>query len=221
MLKMLNNVGTSRKLKVELAITVDGMMPFVQATYNLEGDGLLALTAYKEISTLLHFVESDHKPNVRAVARHESGGNVAHEQQLLRYAEVCVVPAFEYFKSKFDPSTGELRDTLLAFRASRYFAPSQLNELRPSPSDIDGQKLFPFLSNELIAQMKSELPTYLSLAEDVSPDVAVTSWWKNHEQEIPSWGAACKLMLLVQPSSAAAERVFSMLENSFSKQQTQ
>ena len=34
MLKMLNNVGSSHKLKAELAITVDGMMAFVQATYN-------------------------------------------------------------------------------------------------------------------------------------------------------------------------------------------
>ena len=79
-------------------------MAFIQATYNLEGNGLLALTAYKEISTLLHFVDSDHKPNVRAVARHESSGNVANEQQLLHY---CVAPAFEYFQSKFDPLTGE------------------------------------------------------------------------------------------------------------------
>ena len=116
--------------------------------------------------------------------------------------------------------TGELIGTLLAFKASRYFSPSQLNELKPSTSDVDGLKSFSFLSSQLIAQMKSELPRYLSLAEDVSPDVNVTSWWKNHEQEIPSWGAACKLMLLVQPSSAAAERVFSLLENSFLKHQT-
>ena len=176
-------------------------------TYNLEDDGLLTLTAYKEISTLLHFVNSDIKSNVR-VARHKSGGNVSHEHQLLRYAEVCVAPAFKYFKSKFDPLTGELRGTLLAFKASRYFAPRQLNELRPSASDVDGLKSFSIFSSQLIAQMKSELPTYLSLAEDVSPDVNVTSWWKNHEQEIPSWGAACNL---VQPSRAAAERVFRYL----------
>lgn len=168
MLKTLNNVGSTRKFKIELAMTVDGMMPFVKATYNLEGDGLLALTAYKEISTLLHFVNSDIKPNVRAVARHESGGNVSREHQLLRYAEVGVAPAFEYFKSKFDPLTSELRRTLLAFKAPRYFAPSQLNELRPSASDVDGLKSFSFLSSQLIAQMKSELPTYLSLAEDVA-----------------------------------------------------
>ena len=33
------------------------------------------------------------------------------------------------------------------------------------------------------------------------------------EQEIPSWGAVCKLMLLVQPSNAAAERGFSTLDS--------
>ena len=29
------------------------------------------------------------------------------------------------------------------------------------------------------------------------------------------WAAACKKVLLIQPSSAASERVFSLLENSF------
>ena len=38
-----------------------------------------------------------------------------------------------------------------------------------------------------------------------------------HQAELPSWAEACKLVLLVQPSSAAAERV-SLLENSFSHQ---
>ena len=37
---------------------------------------------------------------------------------------------------------------------------------------------------------------------------------KNHQNDLPAWAEACKLVLLVQPSSAAAERVFSLLENS-------
>ena len=37
---------------VELAVTVDAGMPSVQATYNLEGDGPLALTCYETISAL-------------------------------------------------------------------------------------------------------------------------------------------------------------------------
>ena len=34
-----------------------------------------------------------------------------------------------------------------------------------------------------------------------------------------NWSAAVKNILLVQPSSASAERVFSLLQNTFSKQQ--
>ena len=34
-----------------------------------------------------------------------------------------------------------------------------------------------------------------------------------------AWAKACKLILLIQPSSAAVEHAFSLLENSFSKRQ--
>ena len=60
---------------------------------------------------------------------------------------------------------------------------------------------------------------YIAAAEDVSPEVKVADWWKYHETEIPAWAQACKLILLVQPSSASAERVFSILQNSFTHQQ--
>ena len=33
-------------------------------------------------------------------------------------------------------------------------------------------------------------------------------WWKRHENDLPHWSKTCKMVLLVQPSSAAAERVF-------------
>ena len=68
-------------------------------------------------------------------------------------------------------------------------------------------------------QTQKELPMYIAAAEDVSPEVKVADWWKNHETEIPAWAQACKLILLVQPSSASAERVFSILQNSFTHQQ--
>jgi len=60
---------------------------------------------------------------------------------------------------------------------------------------------------------------YIAAAEDVSPEVKVAEWWKNHETEIPDWAQACKLILLVQLSSASAEQVFSILQNSFTRQQ--
>ena len=42
-------------------------------------------------------------------------------------------------------------------------------------------------------------------------------WWKQHSDNLPNWSSAVMKVLLVQPSSAAAdhERVFSLLNASF------
>ena len=39
--------------------------------------------------------------------------------------------------------------------------------------------------------------------------------WKVHEERLPNWSSAVKEVLLVQPSSATAERVLSPLSASF------
>ncbi len=49
---IMNDLPKLRKLKIELAMTIDAMAPFVKSTYTLEGNGLLALIAYREISKL-------------------------------------------------------------------------------------------------------------------------------------------------------------------------
>ena len=45
LLRIVQDQPTCRKLKLEMAITVDSMKPFVKATYLLEGDGPLAVVA--------------------------------------------------------------------------------------------------------------------------------------------------------------------------------
>ena len=79
-------------------------------------------------------------------------------------------------------------------------------------------KAFPFLSDP-IEDFKRELPSYLAKVDDVSFEVDKLEWWKKYTNQFPHWSAACKLILLVQPSSAAAEHIFSLLTNSFSEQQ--
>ena len=65
-----------------------------------------------------------------------------------------------------------------------------------------------------------ELPTYMAIADGTSADANKLEWWKNHASEVPKWSSGCRAILLLQPSSAAAERVFSLLTNSFKEQQT-
>ena len=76
-----------------------------------------------------------------------------------------------------------------------------------------------------------EIPMYMAAAsevawfhcincssEDVSTEIDLIAWWKRHAIELPKWANAFKKVLLVQPSSAAAERVFSILQMGNRKQ---
>ena len=60
----MSNAVNNRKLKIALAITVDSMSPFVYATYNLAGDGLLTFTANCHIPNLQAAVNIEHYPNL-------------------------------------------------------------------------------------------------------------------------------------------------------------
>ena len=97
LLAILQDPAKYRKLKMEIAIMVDAMQPFVQATYLLEGDGPLALVAYEQISMLYSVISSQHYPNVIAVAKELCGGDQGRERQLIMYAKACVQSAFTYF----------------------------------------------------------------------------------------------------------------------------
>ena len=44
-------------------------------------------------------------------------------------------------------------------------------------------------------------------------------WWSAQEWALPNWTAALKKILLTQPNSASVECLFSILQNTFSKQQ--
>ena len=44
-------------------------------------------------------------------------------------------------------------------------------------------------------------------------------WWKINTSVLPHWSQVAKKVFLVQPSSAAAERVFTLLKSSFNEQQ--
>ena len=98
-------------------------------------------------------------------------------------------------------------------------SPSKLNEVKPNASDIDSMRIFPFLDSDCVSALKSELPSYLSSAEDVCENVDIIQWWKNHADRLLKWSSVFLQIVLVQPSSAAAERVFSLLSSSFRSQQ--
>jgi len=111
---------------------------------------------------------------------------------------------------KFCGDSAQLKDTLDAFKAARLSGPHRLVEMNADTTAVDFLGAFPFLNNQsILSSLKVELPTYLALAQDVSPEYDTLSWWKGHSQDLPCWSSAARDVVLVQPSSATSERVFS------------
>ena len=169
LLQGLNDPAKTRKLKIEITTTVDAMEPVVKATYKLEGDGPLSLEAYQQLSILFASVSTQHYPNVADVAKAVANGNAAHEQQLLDYSKACLQPAYDYFYLIFN---NDLKSVLDVFKATRLFSPFKFHELKPSATDIDCLKAFPFLSSQkTIDGLKMEIPMYMAASEDISTEI--------------------------------------------------
>ena len=45
-------------------------------------------------------------------------------------------------------------------------------------------------------------------------------WWKDNSNDMLHWAEAAQKVFLLQPTSAVAERVFSIMNNSFNDKQT-
>jgi hypothetical protein len=65
----------------------------------------------------------------------------------------------------------------------------------------------------------SELPAHISKTIELSEAVLKKDlgiFWRSMAEDLP---ALCRIAMLYQPSSAAAERVFSLLKSQFGKRQ--
>ena len=207
LLGFFSNQQTCVVLKVELAAIMDGGKPFVQGTYKLEGNGPLALQCYEIISSITAAVDTAHYPNVEAIISSLSNDPIV-QQQLRTYALSCLKPALDYYREHLKADLMSV--PLSAFKAARLFSPQKLQEMKPDITVLDTLTIFPFISVADLVQMKDEYPKYLAAVEDISPDYDPLDFWKNHESTVHTWSKVTQKVLLLQPSSASAERVFQL-----------
>ena len=146
---ILNDQQKLALLKVELAITVDAMKPFVQSTYQLEGDGSLCLQAYQIVRKLEAEMRNLHFPNCSAVIRNIANGNIALQRQSEAYAMACIQPAYDYIASKFLNNGDQLQPAVEIFKAARLFNPTKIAEIQPTAAILSDQlRKVPFLNND-------------------------------------------------------------------------
>ena len=118
------------------------------------------------------------------------------------YAQSCIQPGFDYFVNWF---TGELSSQLEAFKAARLFVPHKVVHMCPDASSVDSLRAFPFLKSDILI---ANLKTYLGRASNVAAEVDPLPWWSQQISDLPTWVSAFRQVLLIQPSSAAAEKYF-------------
>ena len=202
--KTFRNPHQTRKMcctKVELAAIIDAGKPFVQGTYKLESNGPVALQCYEIINSVTAAVEMAYylQAIISSISRDP---NV--QQQLKSYAISCVKPALDYYNE-------HLNADLMSVQSSTSFSPHKLQEMKPDISILECLSTLPFLTT---VAMKDEYPKYLAASEDVNAEYDPLDFWKNHESSLPDWAKYAQKGILILPSSASAERVFSILNNS-------
>ena len=211
LLAILTDHEKLKHLKLELAAIIDWGEVFVKATYNLEGDGPLSFTAYEVVQTVIAAVREAHTPNTEAVIRSITTQSTA-QQRHRSYARGCMQPALDYFQELLDSS---LKEQILVFKAVRVFNPHKIPVLKPDVSHVNALQVVPFFKDDELENLKAELPSYVAKADDISSELAALEFWKLNATDFPLWSSAVKKILAIQPSSAAAERVFSLLNSGF------
>ena len=76
-------------------------------------------------------------------------------------------------------------------------------------------QVIPAFEDSGLERLKAELPAYVAKADIISPDLSALKWWKQNLVDLPSCSIGLRKVLVIQPTSAAAERVFSMLTTGF------
>ena len=205
-------------LQLELASVIDAGEMFVNSTYALEGDSQLVFKCFEVVCTLFASIQTEHFPNLCAVATKlcASSNNPSMVTELIKYGKSCVKPGLDYFKEKFQ---GELKTSVEIFKVAQFFVPSKIAEMAPSAEDLENLKVIPFMKEDVLESMKAEFSLYIAKASGVSADIDILDWWGKHSEELVTWSSIAKDLVLIQPSSAAAERVFSILKSSFGPQQ--
>ena len=194
--------------------------PLIKATYVLEGDGPLVFSCFERLQTVANACQVPHFRNVHAVAVAITAGDPTKNVAALEQeAKRSVESGIQWFLRKFN---ADLCKKLSAFKATRIMCPEAMQWLRPAPATVQGLPLFPFLDgNHVINGLITELPNYVAAAHNftMACEEDKVNWWRQHSDRSPHWSFAVMKVIPVQPSSAAAERVFSIINSSFNDSQ--
>jgi hypothetical protein len=130
-----------------------------------------------------------------------------------------VAPAVAYYRARFDVD-GQLYHVVEAFKTARLCDPAAVRLLAPNRQKLDAlEACFPFITVGMVEDLEAELPGYYAAASGVTSTVSVLEFWRINLSNLPAWCRVVRLVAHLCPSSAAAERVFSLFKSAFTDAQ--
>lgn len=224
-------IGICRKqltfeTQAELAIFVEAGEYFYRATYSLEKDGFLACKVSRillAISDIRTKEKSEMFPRLlNLVQQHSSSQKKSVDEIMKDYLEK-IKPALDYFDYHVQDSC--FSSSTKAFWVAEYLDPTfvmpelRVGELR---SCLDN---FIFLSAQEKQALVDEYPSYQKLQSHLVMEnkemtcSEIFDWWVSVKTQLPCWYQLAIQVAVLKPTSASAERVFSILKNNFSHSQ--
>ena len=94
-----------------------------------------------------------------------------------------------------------------------------MKKVKPECASLSSLSCISFVTTSILDELYKEFPKYVSLVDEISPEYTTLEFWRDNAVALPKWSESARTVMLLQPSSAAAERVFSLLNNSFGTQQ--
>jgi hypothetical protein len=175
-------------------------------------------------------------PNLDSLISKRLERDMAHAQSVIQPA---IVYARERFGDALTCTGGTLSHLLAFYRDIRLLDPYRVRELTTVSNKTPLEAGFAILDSltagfpalqrhpERVSALKGELAAYVSAAMDAVRDPAradkrsdeVSDWWALHAARLPLFSTLMRDVALACPSSAAAERVFSVMRRSFGKGQ--
>lgn len=174
-------------------------------TYELESDGPIVLECYNLVSALDILIKMENYPNVQAVVNSIAHKKTEVQLKWMKHARECIAPAiikyFEEHLMKADIMTAPMQ----AFKAAQMFSLHYVAKIKPECAPLNSLSNLSFMTSSVLSELVEEFPKYAALTNDISSDCTAIVC-----ATIPSWNDAVRKVLVLLPSSAAAERVFSL-----------
>jgi hypothetical protein len=205
-------------LQLEMATLLDVGSNFCTATYMLESDGFCGLDVARIIESLRITIRGQlEDPLEKCVFVKEVWNELMLADQQDYPLPVIIPPMIskvdEYFHSRFIADGCPFDFEMKVFNAISFLHPVVMKSKSPINDLVDRFTMIPVLK-PIIPNLIRELPIYKQQADEVSGEVNdVLQWFFLRKNILPTFFEAVSIVSLFQPSSAAAERVFSMLRN--------